>query len=121
MQSSSLMGAMVAGAMLVAPMLAAGAACAQASDAYRGEAKLASAATTPVTRTIAGADWRCEGEACVGVAAHHATLDNLVRECKKVAAALGPLTAFTSDGRAADAGQLRACNTAATVQTATRN
>jgi hypothetical protein len=116
MQSSSVLSAVAAIAML-----AAGAAHAQ-SDGYRGEAKLLSPATAPVSQTIAGADWRCDGDACTGVAAHKANLDNIVRECKKVVAVIGPVAAYKSNGREADSGQLRACNDAAPkVQTAARN
>lgn len=112
MQSSRLLYAIAAGAVFVA-----GGAFAQ-TDGFRGEAKLQAPAPASVSQSIAGADWRCDGAACVGVAAHRANLDGLVRECKKVAAVLGPVAAYRSNGRDADSGQLRACNVDAKVQTA---
>jgi hypothetical protein len=113
MQSFRLLCAIAAGAVFVA-----GGAVAQ-TEGFRGEAKLQAPAPAAVSQTIAGADWRCDGDACVGVAAHKANLDGLVRECKKVTAVLGPVAAYKSNGREADAGQLRACNAgAAKVQTA---
>ncbi|HET6971167.1 MAG TPA: hypothetical protein VFH92_08580 [Phenylobacterium sp.] len=105
-------------AIAAGAVLAAGGAVAQ-TDSFRGEAKLVAPAPAAVSQTIAGADWRCDGDACVGVAAHKANLDSLVRECKKVTAVLGPVASYRSNGREADAGQLRACNAdAVKVQTA---
>jgi hypothetical protein len=116
MQSFRLLCAIAAGAVFVA-----GGAAAQ-TDGYRGEAKLQAPAPAGVSQTIAGADWRCDGDACVGVASHRANLDNIVRECKKVVAVIGPVAAYKSNGREAGAGELRACNDAAPkVQTAARN
>lgn len=89
--------------------------------AYRGEAKLVSASSAPRAETIAGVRWTCDGDACSGVAERRANLDGPVRECKKVVAVLGPVTAYRTGPRELDKGQLRACNLAAPeVQTAAK-
>jgi hypothetical protein len=104
--------AIAAGAVFVA-----GAAFAQ-SGAYRAEAKLVTATTAPHEETIAGAAWRCEGDACVGAAPRKANLDAPVRECKKVVAVMGPVAAYKTGPRVLTEGDLRACNAAAKVETA---
>lgn len=105
MPSAKLIAAVAAGALL---LTAQGAAAA----VYRSEAKLAAAPTQPVSATISGASWRCEGDACVGERTLP-TLDSPMRECRKVAAALGAVVSFTSDGQKFDAGDLKSCNVAA--------
>jgi len=105
MPSAKLLGAVAAGALFVAAQ-------AHAATIYRSEAKLAAPAAQAAAATIAGAAWRCDGEACVGERSH-ATLDSPMRECRKVAAQFGALAAFISDGQKFDAGDLKACNTAA--------
>jgi hypothetical protein len=82
------------------------------AGAFHAEARLASAAGAPATATISDAAWRCDADACVGEAAHRG-LDNPVRECRKVAAVLGPLAAYETRGLKLDAGDLKACNVAA--------
>ena len=50
-----------------------------------------------------------------------ANLDSPVRECKKVVAVLGAVTAYRMGPRELNAGQIRACNAAAPeVQTAAK-
>lgn len=113
MQSSRWLGVLAAMAAFAAGPALAGTA------PFRGEATLATPAAAPAQQTINGVAWACDGAACVGEAAH-GTLDGLVRQCKKVAAAFGPVTAYASGGREADKSQLKACNRAAAgVQTAT--
>jgi hypothetical protein len=105
MPSAKFVAAAAAGAFLFAAQ-------ANAATVYRSEAKLAAPAAQALSATIAGADWRCEGDACVGERPH-TTLDSPMRECRKVAAQFGALSAFTSDGQKFDAGDLKACNVAA--------
>jgi hypothetical protein len=105
MPSAKFVAAAAAGAFLIA-------AHANAATVYRSEAKLAAPAAQPLTATVSGAAWRCEGEACVGESAH-ATLDSPMRECRKVAAQFGALSAFSSSGQKFDAGDLKSCNVAA--------
>ena len=83
-----------------------------AAVGYHAEAKLAAPAAAPITATVSDVSWKCEGDACVGQAIR-APLDNPMRECRKVAGAVGPLAAFTSRGQTMDAGDLKACNVAA--------
>jgi len=100
----------VCAAAAVMAAFAGGTALAGPSAPYRGEATLAAGATASRTETIAGATWTCDGAACVGVAPRKANLDAPVRECKKVAAVLGPVTAYRSGARELSESQLRACN-----------
>lgn len=105
-------------AIAATAVLVSGAACAQ-SVPYKGEARLVNPASAPREETISGVAWRCDGEACIGTAARKGNLDGLVRECKKVAAVVGPVSAYKSGARRLDEGQLRACNRgAAPLQTA---
>ena len=104
MQNFKLLGAIAAGAVLVA-----GAACAQPA-AFRAEAKLVTPVSAPATTTVAGVNWSCTGDTCLGVA-DHGSLDNPVRECRKAASALGPFSAYTTHGRVLSAGTVKACNT----------
>jgi hypothetical protein len=84
---------------------------------FHAEAKLAGAPAASSVLVIADANWRCDGDACIGDAAHRASLDNPVRECRKVAAVLGPLAAYTTQGVKLQGGDLKACNTAAAKST----
>lgn len=91
----------------------AGAAMAAPPAALRAEAKLVSAPSAPRAETIEGIQWTCDGDACTGVAERRANLDSPLRECKKVVAVLGPVTAYRTGPRELSAGQVRACNLAA--------
>jgi hypothetical protein len=89
---------------------------AAAQEAFHGQAKLATPVSAPTQTVVNGVTWSCAGDACTGEAAHFSTLDNPVRGCKRVAEALGPLTAFSARGRALSGGDLKACNTAAVAK-----
>ena len=106
MQNLGLMGVIAAGAVF-----AAGGAF--AAGAFHAEAKLSSPASAPVSAMVADVSWRCDGDACVGTAENHSSLDNPLRECRKVASALGPLSAYTTRGTSLSAGELKLCNVAA--------
>jgi hypothetical protein len=109
----------IAAAAVFAPALVFGAAASAQTTTYRAEAKLVSATSAPREETIAGAAWRCEGDACVGAAARKTNLDGPVRECKKVVAVMGPFAAYKTGPRELSSGELRACNAgAAKVETA---
>ena len=104
----------VAGVPVVAAMgglLIAGNAFA-AVGPFHAEAKLAGPAAT-ATATIADASWSCQGDTCVGQAERRGSLDSPVRECKKVAAVLGPVVAYTTQGLKLQDGDIKACNTTA--------
>lgn len=105
MPSAKLLAAATAGALLFAAQ-------AQAGVVYRSEAKLTAPVTQPLTAVISRANWRCDGEACVGERAMP-NLDSPMRECRKVAAQFGTLAAFSSEGVKLGSGDLKACNTAA--------
>jgi hypothetical protein len=108
MQNLRIRGAACALALSAAGLSFASAAFAQ--DAFHGQAKLAAPASAPATATINGVTWTCAGEVCTGEAAHYSSLDNPVRECKRVAAALGQLTAYAARGREVTGGSLKVCN-----------
>ncbi|MBL8554264.1 MAG: hypothetical protein JNL41_08295 [Phenylobacterium sp.] len=116
MQSSWCVFAAAAAAVFVG-----GSAFAATPAAFRGEATLASAASVPRTETIDGVRWTCDGDACNGVAQRKANLDGPVRECRKVVAVLGAVSAYRTGPRELTAGQIRACNAgAAEVVTAAK-
>lgn len=91
--------------LLAAALLVAAPAFAQSTGS---SATLADAATAPAGRTIVdGATWSCDGATCTasGGANQPAT-----RACRRVAARLGKVTAFTWKGQALSAEQIAACN-----------
>jgi hypothetical protein len=96
-------------AIATAAVFVSGAAFASPS-VFSGQATLAKAAGTPVDATVSGVAWHCEADKCVGSAERYSSLDNPVKECRKVAEAVGPLTAYASRGRALSKGSLAACN-----------
>jgi len=89
---------------------------AAAQEAFHGQAKLATPVAAPSKTVVNGVTWSCDGDACSGEAAHFSSLDNPVRTCKRVAEALGPLSAFNARGRDLTGGDLKACNTAAVAK-----
>jgi hypothetical protein len=104
MPSAKLLAAAAAGAILFAG---------QAHAAvFRTEAKLASPAAQPLPAAVGDEGWRCDADSCVAERRQQ-SLDNPMRQCRKVAAALGTVTAFASEGLKFDAGDLKSCNRAA--------
>ena len=77
---------------------------------FRGEATLAKPVSAPVDATVSGVAWHCEADKCVGQADRYVSLDSSVKECRKVADALGPLATYASRGHALTQGSLTACN-----------
>ena len=67
---------------------------------------------------ISGVEWRCVGVDCVGKGVRRSSVESIMRECRKVAAELGPLAAYQSRGRAMTRGNLEVCNRTAKVRTA---
>jgi hypothetical protein len=110
MQKLTLVAAFAATAALAAGSAAA------ATGAFHGEAKLANAVSAPKDVTINGVSWHCEGDTCVGEADRYLSLDLPVRECKRVAAELGAVTAYSSRGREITGGTLKVCNSAAAAK-----
>lgn len=101
-------------------VLAAGAAMAQppGSVDFSAHASLATAVASPTEAVINGVKWRCDGGECRGIAERNANADNVVRECKRVVAVIGPVSSYWSRSRVLTEGQLKACNRASEVQTA---
>ena len=85
--------------------------------AYRAEATLTRPVVAPTEQTISGAVWRCWAEACTGAAPRKVNLAGPVRQCRKVATALGPVSSFRAGQLTLTQGQIRACNRAATEVT----
>jgi hypothetical protein len=100
MQIKSISLAACAVLILAAPALA---------QTYRSEARLAAPGAAPAVTTVSGVKWRCEAEFCVGTAEHR-TLDSFMKECRRTAAAVGPLASFASRGRAMSQRDLATCN-----------
>lgn len=112
--------AFLSSAFAALTVFAAGAAMAQppGSVDFNARATLASASGAPQEATINGVSWRCDGGQCRGVGERVANADNIVRECKRVAAVIGPVASYQNRGRDLTDGQLKACNRASEVQTA---
>jgi hypothetical protein len=87
-----------------------------AAPPFTGEAKLAKPVAAPSEVQVDGVTWRCEGDKCQGRADRRSTLDSQIKECRKVAAALGELTAYTSRGREMTKGSVETCNRLATSE-----
>lgn len=89
------------------------AAGAAASGPFQAEATLATAVPSATDKDVDGVSWHCEGDKCVGKAERRNSLDSYMKECRKVAAALGKLTRYSSRGREMSASDLANCNRAA--------
>lgn len=96
------------GAALAACALFVSAAPASAQP-YRAEAKLVTPTASSTTASIGDATWRCDGDTCVGLA-NRRGLDSLMKECRKVAAVVGPVSAYSSRGRVMTPGNVAVCN-----------
>ncbi len=95
---------------VAAMLLVASAGSMAAAPPFSGEATLAKAVAAPSEVTIDGVTWKCEGTKCTGKAERRSTLDSQVKECRKVAEALGELTGYTSRGREMTKGSIETCN-----------
>jgi hypothetical protein len=80
---------------------------------FHGEAQLATAVAQPSEATIKGITWHCESSRCTASAEDWPGLDSFVKQCRVVAADLGPLTSFRSGGRVASKSELNTCNQSA--------
>lgn len=106
--------AVAAAAALSISMIAAPATAADESNTVVARATLASAPAKTSSVVIDNLTWTCDGASCTGVttralaeSSHWLRFD---RGCKAVAAALGPLSAYSHRGRAATASALAKCN-----------
>jgi len=105
----SMICAMGLGVSAMAPTTGAAA----SAGPYRAEATLATAVQSATDKDVDGVTWRCEGDRCLGQAERRNSLDSYMKECRKVAAALGKLTRFYSRGREMSPRDLDNCNRAA--------
>jgi len=80
---------------------------------FHGQARLATPVAQKATFAVNGVDWSCDGDTCAALTDRSPGLDGFMRECRKVVAALGPVTAYSSQGRTMSPGNLAACNEAA--------
>ena len=96
------------------PLVAAAAALLIAAPAsaagYSANAKLQTPVSAPTKTVVGDVEWSCEGDACKGVSERRAGLDSLMKECRKVSRALGPLASYNSRGRVMTERNVAACN-----------
>lgn len=104
MQRLKFLGVVLAGAMA-----ASGAHAGSSEPPFRAEARLVKAVSVPVEKKVAGVTWRCEGDTCVGTAAHR-PLASWMKECRLAAVALGPVAHYASRGRTFSPRGLDTCN-----------
>ena len=69
-----------------------------AAPAYLAQATLVTPVASPSETEVAGVKWRCEGDQCEG-RGERRSMDSYMKECRKVAEALGELSSYTSRGR----------------------
>ncbi len=81
-----------------------------ASPAYTAQATLVTPVSTPSETEISGVKWRCEGDQCEGKGDRRGSLDSYMKECRKVAEALGELSGYSSRGRAMSKRDVQSCN-----------
>ena len=81
-----------------------------ASQEYSGSVILAKPVAAPAELVVEGVTWRCEGDKCVGTAERRSSLNSFIKDCRKVAEAVGPLVAYTGKGRSATKGEISTCN-----------
>ena len=103
----------ISGAIAALAVVAAGSAWAETPGAFRAGAKLASPVPASTVAVVEGVVWRCQADACLGLADRYNTLDSVQRECRRVAAVVGPVTAYASRGQRLGRANLAACNRAA--------
>jgi len=81
-----------------------------ATPVYAARATLVAPVATPSEVEISGVTWRCEGDRCLGKGDRRGSLDSYMKECRKVAQALGELSSYASRGRTMSERDLRSCN-----------
>ena len=97
------------GAVALAAMFASAGSMA-GSPPFSGEATLAKAVASPSEVQVDGVTWKCEADKCQGRAERRSTLDSQIKECRKVAEALGSLTSYASRGRPMTKSSVETCN-----------
>ena len=102
MKTRILLPAFAVAALFAAPAIAAAAPYA--------EAKLAAPLAAPKTATLGGLAWSCTADACAANPKGQVATWSTMYACKKVAAAFGPLAAYTSRGMVMSATDIAVCN-----------
>jgi hypothetical protein len=77
---------------------------------FSGEATLVNARAASSELVVEGVTWRCESDKCIGRAERRSTLNSFIKDCRKVAAVVGPLASFAARGRVATQGEIKTCN-----------
>ncbi len=80
-----------------------------AAPAYVAQATLVTPVAAPSETDVGGVTWRCEGDQCEGKGVR-ASMDSYMKECRKVAEALGELSSYTSRGRTMSKRDVQNCN-----------
>jgi hypothetical protein len=83
---------------------------AAAAPAYTAQAVLVTPVSTPSATEVAGVTWHCEGDQCEGKGDRRGSLDSYMKECRKVASALGELSSYSSRGRTMSKRDIENCN-----------
>jgi hypothetical protein len=82
---------------------------ARAAD-YQAEAQLQRAQPATTDTEIDGVNWHCSGAKCVATPVSRRSAGSRMDECKKLAAALGRLSSFSSRGKELSKRDLDNCN-----------
>jgi len=80
-----------------------------AAPTYVAQATLVTPVASASETEVAGVKWRCEGDQCEGKGVAR-TMDSYMKECRKVAEALGELSGYTSRGRTMSKRDVQNCN-----------
>ncbi|MFC3079861.1 hypothetical protein ACFODL_17300 [Phenylobacterium terrae] len=101
MQRLGFLGAAALAAVIAAPH-------AQAGETSRREAQRVEAVAASLETAVGEVAWTCVADRCVGVGPKR--LDSMMKECRKVSAAVGPLASFERSGRKMSARDVSTCN-----------
>jgi hypothetical protein len=80
-----------------------------AAPVYVAQATLVTPVASPSETDVAGVTWHCEADQCEGKGERR-TMDSYMKECRKVAEALGELSSYTSRGRTMSERDIKNCN-----------
>jgi len=81
-----------------------------AAPAYEAQATLVTPVAAPSDLEVSGVTWHCEGDQCTGKGDRRGSLDSYMKECRKVAEALGELSSYSSRGRSMSKRDVENCN-----------
>jgi len=103
MRMFALVGAVAIGTLAMSNLVSA------AAPANVAQATLVTPVASPSETEIAGVKGRCEGDQCEGKG-QRLTMDSYMKECRKVAEALGELSSYTSRGSTMSERDVKSCN-----------